>query len=283
MNTTMKRDGDVFVFDFEVPENTRLDYAFTITRIADGKAVEIWKGADSSGRFFTATLTAAQADEKVTVAKPSAGNTAQEPAATANAGVGALAVDLSQSGEAVKVVTRAVLPSYQVIHKADQGIHVQVRYRNPQAGQVVLVWGLKNFSEIPTRLPPGTYLTYNNSHINTPMTRSGDTFVVDFDVYKPSLFHYAFLIERSADGAPAKIWRGKDATGNYYERMLSVASADEVVDPDAGLPIGKASWNIIIGLAAAALVAFWIAFDWWRRRGEAPATTPAEPKTDDRG
>ena len=191
-------------------------------------------------------------------------------------------IDNSQPDEAIKVVTRAVLPSHQLIHKADAGLHVQVRYRNPKAGQVVLVWGLNNFSEILPRLPPETYLTYNDSHMNTPMTRNGDTFVVDFDVYKLTRFHYAFSIERTADGAAANIWRAKDATGKYYECELSAASADEVIDPDAGLQNGKTPWNLVIGATTAALVACWIIFDWWRQRGARPTTAPDGITIDDK-
>ena len=78
MNTPMKRVGDDFVFEFEVEENTRLDYAFTVTRTTAGENVELWKGANSSGDYYSTILTVADADEKVINAGPSGGGNESE-------------------------------------------------------------------------------------------------------------------------------------------------------------------------------------------------------------
>ncbi len=83
----------------------------------------------------------------------------------------------------------------------------QVRYRNPYAAEVTLVWGLNKFALAPANMPPGTTLTYNRSHMNTPMKREGDLFTVDYEVAENTRLDYAFIITKTAKGETVEHWR----------------------------------------------------------------------------
>ena len=107
-------------------------------------------------------------------------------------------------------------------------IQVQIRYRNPRAGEVQCVWGLNDFTLVPTQLPPGSFLTYNDSHVNTPMQRDGEVFVAEFEVPANTKFDYAFTITRTSLGEAVQIWAGEPGKGGaYYSRALAIADADE--------------------------------------------------------
>ena len=80
---------------------------------------------------------------------------------------------------------------------------VQVRYRDPSASQVVLVWGLNDFTSVPAKLPDETFLTYHGSHINTRMQRDGDVFVAELEVAANSKLEYGFTVTRTSVGGKA--------------------------------------------------------------------------------
>jgi hypothetical protein len=124
--------------------------------------------------------------------------------------------------------TKAVAP-VNPSDPADQGvIQVQIRYRHSRAGEVQCVWGLNDFTLVPKQLPPGSFLTYNDSHVNTPMQRDEDVFAVDFEVPANTKLDYAFMITRTRAGQAVRIWAGEPGTGGaYYSRALTIADADE--------------------------------------------------------
>ena len=139
INTPMTRMGDEFIFKFEVEDDTRFDYGFTITRTAAGKRVDIWEGANSAGEYFTKNLSTANADETVVDRKFYFGD--------------------FRSDEWTDLRTKAVIASGPGANVQPPRIHFQVQYRNPAASEVRLVWGLDNFTRVPPTLPSETFPT----------------------------------------------------------------------------------------------------------------------------
>ena len=276
INTPMQRDGDIFVARFEVEADARLDYAFTVTRTADGEEVELWKGADGTGGYFTANLSVANANEKVT--KPASENTMRHKGPAGEEPVPPGRGEEAPAAEAVEVFTKAVWSSSRAYQRKERMIQVQVRYRNSGASEVLLIWGLNNFALVPKDLPPETFLTFKGSHINTPMTRQGDLFVVDFQAKPDARLDYAFEITRTSDGEPAKIWRGDQASGKEYTELLSVAGAKEIVDQDSVVS-NRGSWNLRITVGVCALIVLWILFDLRRRKSLSPTNLTDQSKT----
>ena len=139
-----------------------------------------------------------------------------------------------------KVHTKAIVSHKTASKPATAVIQVQLRYRNPAASEVRAVWGLNNFRHVPARLPPETFLTEKGSHMNTPMKRKGDFFVLDIEVEANLRLDYAFTITRTASGEAVEIWKGSNDAGDYYSTELTVEAADQTVvfANDAEVPTG---------------------------------------------
>ena len=80
-----------------------------------------------------------------------------------------------RSDEWSELHTKAVQSKNPAAGAKQPVVEVEVRYRDPAAGEVRLVWGLDNFTSRPCRSAPETFLTFNGSHINTPMQCSKGT------------------------------------------------------------------------------------------------------------
>ena len=281
-------EGDVFVSRLEIEANARLDYAFKVKRTSDGQAVELWKGANSAGDYYTKNLTVANADESVPdpradVSPKSATGDEGGPAhdlasARTEDGSQPPLASGSTSGESIEVFTKAVWSAARAYQRKERVIQVQVRYRNADAGKVLLVWGLNNYALVPKALPPETFLTYKDTHINTPMTRQGDLFVVDFEVKPDTRLHYAFLITETSNGEPAQIWRIDKNSGKEHTEILTVAGAQEVVDQDSVIS-RRGSWNLAITIGVSAMIGLWVLFDLRRRQRPSPTIVADDKQT----
>ena len=130
-----------------------------------------------------------------------------------------------RSEEWSELHTRARQPSSPGADQEQDAIEVEVRYRNPIASDVLLVWGLDKFTRLPSRLPADTFLTYNGSHLNTPMQRDGEVFVAQLEVEAHARLDYAFKVKRTATGASVDLWRGANSEGEYYTANLSGSTA----------------------------------------------------------
>ena len=114
--------------------------------------------------------------------------------------------------------TRAIVPSGPGADARQAVIEIEVRYRNPGASDVLLVWGLDNFTRVPACLPSETFLTHNGSHLNTPMQRDGNVFVARFDVEPDTRLDFAFTIRRTSAGNVSVSGRGPTAPENTIRR-----------------------------------------------------------------
>ena len=162
---------------------------------------------------------------------------AEEKKAIKNtAGSHADAVDATQT-EWSKLHTKAILPPATAGESGQGVIQFQVRYHNPLASRVCLVWGVDKFTRIPPKLPAGSFLTLNDSHINTYMKRDGNDFVFDFELDENRQLDYAFNVIDDSDGNNVNLWRGANSEGGYYSTTLTAATADEKVT-DSKLYVG---------------------------------------------
>jgi lipopolysaccharide transport system permease protein len=105
-------------------------------------------------------------------------------------------------------------------------VAIEIRYDMPEAGQVVLVWGIDGWTAVREEIrPAGTTLV--DSVMHTPMLRRGDPFVAEVQVPACSTVNYGFLVTESADGATIEAW------DSNTDPLL--ATQDVAVDVRAGL------------------------------------------------
>ena len=108
-----------------------------------------------------------------------------------------------QTPDVVQLHTTAILPATDQATDADVApvIRVEVRFQSADAGEVLFVWGLEKWSLVPDKRPPGTYVD-RGTVLNTPMTRKGDTFSVEFEAPAYARVDFGFLITETASGQP---------------------------------------------------------------------------------
>jgi hypothetical protein len=276
LTTPMQRQGDVFVTDLETEDQTRLDYAFKIVRTIDGQPAKIWDVDQTTKKAFVKKLTVVGADE---VVDSGVAGSAEADAVKADATVAAgsresAPAEIARSDSPVstqpprapaaassELYTKAIIPS-RTANVTMPTIQFQVRRRDTMASEIVLVWGLNKWAAAPDNLPPGTYLTYNRSHMNTPMKRQGDLFVFDYEVPENTRLDYFFITTRNAAGEKVEIWT-HDTGGQPYTAMLSVDKADEVVDLRAVWPT-RAYILLAISVSVSAFFVGRLAWYLWR-------------------
>ncbi len=136
---------------------------------------------------------------------------------------------------------------------------MEINYQAPEAGEVVLVWGIDGWQVLPEESrPAGTWV--ENKVMKTLMTNTDGEFRVTVNVPEGSRLEYGFLITKSTDGSRENIWDG-GTEGNYQADIsepatLQVASAIKL-DKQRGLPstlvVGA---YLFAGIVLIALVGF---------------------------
>ena len=97
----------------------------------------------------------------------------------------------------------------------------EIRYHMPDAGEVLLRWGVYGWRPLPEELrPPGTML--RDGMMYTSMVRQGAVFVAKLEV-APAWIDYGFLITKDLTGAEVDAWDGNDT-------YLLSADTDQVVE-----------------------------------------------------
>jgi phosphoglycerol transferase MdoB-like AlkP superfamily enzyme len=125
--------------------------------------------------------------------------------------------------------TAEAAPSGESPTAAAPNTVVQVRFREPAASEVRIVWGLDDFRRKPPTLPPDTFLTYSDSHMNTTMRDEDGVFVIEFelDVQDQTRLDFAFTLTKSRAGKTADLWRGGPSSSGYYTLLLNPATGPE--------------------------------------------------------
>ena len=113
---------------------------------------------------------------------------------------------------------------------------LEIRYQNPAAGQVALVWGVNGWQILPEGArPAGTEL--RNGSMFTPMLLEGDSFVIRLSLPARTTVDYGFLTTQDQDGNPVIIW---EANGDKDFQTVT-ANTDTVVDFQTALSPARTS------------------------------------------
>ena len=107
---------------------------------------------------------------------------------------------------------------------------LEIRYQNPAAGQVALVWGVNGWQSLPEESrPTGTEL--RNGNMYTPMTLEGDWFVIRIPLPAWTSVDYGFLTTQDKEGNTVNIW---EANGDTDFQTVT-AETDTLVDIQTAL------------------------------------------------
>lgn len=220
MHTPMAKEGEIFKTTVQVPAGHSIDYGYLITRRANGEAIEpIWDGGEG---YQLRAESLGQPVETIST------------------------LTLASAKPAVEITLKNLLP-------------VEVHYLAPEAGEVILVWGIDGWQTLPEESrPAGTWV--ENKVMKTLMINNDGDFLVTVNVPEASKLEYGFLIAKTKDGSEVNIWDG-GTESNYQAEViepttLQVASAIKL-EKQRSLPstlvIGA---YLFVGIVLIALVGF---------------------------
>ena len=181
MHTPMIRDGDAFAAKVHVPLGSIIEYGFWISKTNDGKEINVWDANGYPPRYY---LTVAEQGRVAVVLAT---------------------IDLEKNHAPL---TSSYTP--QVSH--------EIHYQMNEAGEAFLVWGINGWQVVPeaTR-PSGTVL--KDAVMHTPMDQKDNAFYAKVQVPSGSTINYGFLITKTRDGVPTKVW---DANGTEAFRAIAI-------------------------------------------------------------
>lgn len=139
----------------------------------------------------------------------------------------------------------------------------EIHYNAPEAGDVLLTWGIDGWQPVPEELrPQGTEVLGNLMH--TPMLSEAGTFNATVQTPSNVTFEYGFLITRLSGGQIVSIW--DDPTGNVQKQVQGDRQVYQVTATiQTELRDWELGWSDILGpilkgllLAAIILVTFQI-------------------------
>ncbi len=108
-------------------------------------------------------------------------------------------------------------------------LKLEIRYELPAAGEVIFVWGVNGWLQIPEDMrPPGTVI--HQKVMATPMVQKDNSFVLTIKVENGATIDYGFLIKKTARGTRVEVWDGDYSYGPTTNKsdILTVKSANLV-------------------------------------------------------
>lgn len=106
---------------------------------------------------------------------------------------------------------------------------LEIRYTNPAASEVMLVWGINGWQSTSLEgQPEGTVV--NKGVMNTPMTLENGVFVVRIKLPAWAEVDYGFLTTKDQNGDPVQAW--EDNGGKDFQTTM--AAKDMVVEAGSG-------------------------------------------------
>ena len=98
----------------------------------------------------------------------------------------------------------------------------EIRYQMPEASEVVLIWGLNGWKEVPKEntLPPDTVVKDKVMH--TPMAHVGDTFVAKLQLPIGAMIDYGFLITKTRNSTQVSVWDANGYPSRGYQTIVVV-------------------------------------------------------------
>lgn len=127
----------------------------------------------------------------------------------------------------------------------------EIRYHQPEAGEVFLVWGLNGWATAPDVLrPTGTIIKDNVMH--TKMERQGEIFVATIQVPGKVTLDYGFLVTQTKGGIPVEVWEGNSSedfhTSFPQNEVIAVESKLDLSTLEA-TPFPGIVFVLLIGLS----------------------------------
>jgi hypothetical protein len=118
-------------------------------------------------------------------------------------------------------------PAYGAAHLQEEPFVAQkIRYHLPEASEVFIVWGIREWDLVPeAQRPPGTVV--KNQFMHTPMSRAGDSFIVTLQVPLSATVNYFFLITKTQSGKSVTIW---DTNGISKPNYHTIAAPDTIAE-----------------------------------------------------
>ena len=143
-----------------------------------------------------------------------------------------------------------------------QRVSQEIRYYNPKAESVTLVWGVDGWSQVAESLrPPDT--TIENNVMNTPMVRQGDTFLTKVNVPLAATIDHGFWVTELDDtGETTSSWQAS-------EDYALVAGPASVFGVNAGvltaeppLPFSNV-FDVVVYLVVGLIIVIGVSFILW--------------------
>jgi hypothetical protein len=211
MRTPLTKDGNIFSVNLQVPANSQVDYGFLITKTEAETSIEppLWEEKDE----FKFTADPSNAPIEV------------------NSGLSPYQPEASAPIETSQVFTQ------------------EFRYRMPEAGEVLLVWGINGWGTLPEAdRPAGTVV--QNEVMRTPMNRVDEWFIAQVKVPQGAMVDYGFLITKKLEGEAANppVWEEN-------ENFQFAATDDRVLEIESQLSLrepAQATGLLIVALAVLA-------------------------------
>jgi len=153
-------------------------------------------------------------------------------------------------------------------------VKLEIQYELPAAGEVIFVWGVNGWLQIPENIrPPGTVI--RQKVMATSMTQKDKSFVLTIHVESGATIDYGFLIKKMAGGTLVELWDGNDS---YHltaakSEILTVRSArlyqnSFVLMDRAGLLLAVGFGGLFAGLLGTA---------FWFMRSQSQSDVTREP------
>jgi len=162
---------------------------------------------------------------------------------------------------------------YSIAHAApraqeQQWVTQTIRYHQDEAGEVVLIWGINDWQQVPEELrPAGTVV--KGKVMYTPLVRDQNSFVIDLQVPVGANLNYIFQITKTQTGETIDALDPDGSLTEYYltsvipDNTIEVYSIQKLVPTAAfNLPAITPGYYGIAGLALILICAI----IWLRRR-----------------
>lgn len=151
---------------------------------------------------------------------------------------------------ALSVAPRATAQTQRLVEE-------EIRYRQPQAGEVSIIWGLgETWEALPKeQRPSGTVIA--NAVMVTPMVRDSEKFVAMLRAPLRATIHYGFLVTKTKDGRRIQeLWDGGSPSRPYRVFATgegapwTITAQDDLANAVAATSLWQAGFCFLIGLVA---------------------------------